>query len=256
MALPPLLTQSLLHGATGAAVGGTVGAALGAATARSGQRREEAKRWGKRGLIAGGLGGLVSPSLRAGKAFLVGKAVHKAEHELAPMYSRIRASVDLNDPEVVTLQDRIIPPMQRKLDVLKKEHQALLSPVPALEVVRQGTIGGGVGASVPLAVSRISDFLKARLSSRSASPPSTSATAVTPEEKTASRMLTSRGHSPARVTLGKYANDPLAPDKGEPLQYETAQDRKARRVAELLKKSMPTGTAEGSASPTPKRGTP
>jgi hypothetical protein len=253
MRMSPLLTQSLLGGATGAAVGGTVGAALGAATAKPGQRGEEAKKWGKRGLIGGGLGGLVAPSLRSGRAYLVGKAVLKNEHDLEQLYSAARGASSFG--ERLDLLDRV-QAQRQKVEALGAAHQALLAPVPNLEVARQATIGGGVGASVPIAVSRLTDFLKARLHSRSASPPATSATSVTPEEKTASRALTVRGHLPGRVTLGKYANDPLAPDKGEPLQYETTQDRKARRVAELLKRSMPTGTAEGSASPTPKRGTP
>lgn len=247
----PLLAQSLLSGATGAAVGGTVGAALGALTARRGERGEEAKKWGVRGAVGGGIGGLVGPGVRAGKAWLVGKAVLKNEHDLQALYSAARSAPN-PAARAELLFDRV-PAQKEKLELIRRGHTMLLSPVPPLEAVRQATIGGAVGASVPLAVSRISDFLKARLSSRSASPPATSATQI---DKSASRALTSHGHLPARVTLGKYANDPLAPDKGEPLQYETAQDRKARRVAELLKRSMPTGTAEGSASPTPKRGTP
>jgi len=256
MPVHPLLGRSLLSGATGAVVGGTVGAALGAATAKPEQRKEQAKKWGVRGAVSGGLGGLVSPAYRAAQGHFVGKLVSNTEKELAALGTAFEAAGSAGDLDMATQLVERMPALSKQLVEAQKQHQALLVPVPPLEVARQATIGGGLGASVPLAVSRISDFLKARLSSRSASPPSTSATAVTPAEKTASRMLTSRGHSAARVTLGKYANDPLAPDKGEPLQYETAQDRKARRVAELLKKSMPTGTAEGSASPTPKRGTP
>ena len=246
-----LLAQSLIGGATGAASGATVGALMGAATAEKGHRKAKAKQLALKGARSGAVAGSVMPLARAARLTLT-KGRLKLNEGFKDDLDKAYVAMPPGEERMKFTHDRIAP-VVKTIRNLQKQHEMLLAPVPHLEIVRQGTIGGGLGTATTLTAAKIRDFVMSRLQSRSAAPPATSATSTSDEDKTASSnslVVTSR------VTLTKSANDPLAPDKGEPLQSETAQSRKARRIAELLKRSMPTGTAEGSASPSPKRGTP
>ena len=252
-AAAPTLQRSLVGSVAGATAGAGTGALLGAATSRPGERTEGAKQWARRGAVYGGISGALRPIVKGGLTFAKGRYVAEQDRQIAKLYEEVGSIPTAQKMKFV--HDRILP-VEANRDLHMEQYQRMLAPTPYLEVARQATIGGGIGTSTRLTLAKLRDFVVSRLQSRSASPPATSATAITPEEKTAHFSDYSSVALRPRVTLTKSANDPLAPDKGEPLQYETSQDRKARRVAELLKRAMPTGTAEGSASPTPKRGTP
>lgn len=249
----PTLQRALVGSVVGSATGAGAGAALGAATAKPGERAQGAKTWARRGAITGAVSGALPSLFRGGQAATKSRYISEQQRHLDSLYesfSKLDAAGKAN-----LFHDRIYP-AEENLAQHMKQYESLLAPVPHLEVVRQATIGGGIGSSTQVAAAKIRDFVMSRLQSRSAAPPTTSATTAIADAKTASQMSLLGVSTVARVTLTKSANDPLAPDKGEPLPSETSPDRKARRIAELLKRSMPTGTAEGSASPTPKRGTP
>jgi hypothetical protein len=66
------------------------------------------------------------------------------------------------------------------------------------------------------------------------------------------RNLTS-GQGPLCDAFSKVATAPLKVAAVDDSVYESADDARNRRIAELLKRRQPSGLSTGSASPTPPR---
>lgn len=73
------------------------------------------------------------------------------------------------------------------------------------------------------------------------------------------KMFPNKKHDVASDRTSAYDADE-APEKSGAVHMvppeDNPQDQRSRRIAELLKKAVPTSSAGGSASPTPPRGTP
>jgi hypothetical protein len=147
---------------------------------------------------------------------------------------------------------RYVPPEFR--GEIENDISELLAMSDRLRSRSAKTVGldsGGLGASTELGLA-LTKMLRERASRGKSH--SNSAHTSENEDNRGKDASTSSTPLKSHVTV-KSAN--VAIESGrDPDALEEPSAQKAKRLAELLRRAVPTSLAEGSASPTPKRGTP
>lgn len=236
--IPKLLQDVAVGGLSGLAAGGAAGGLVGGALGEKGERKESALGGARRGAILGAKAGVLAPIARAGIATVLRSSIPRQAGQIAKLQ-------DLLNTKGISVEEatHLIGKIQDAKNRLAGSTAALETYGRARPLAEGAALTAG-STSTMAGLQELGKRIKKIRQGKSS------------KEKTASNELPNGYLQGLHVTLPKIANDPLSPEKGEPLATEIPSERRARRLAELLKRSVPTGTAEGSASPAPKRGTP
>lgn len=216
-----LLSRSLSGAAGGALGGGAAGAAIGAWNAPPEERRQGALAGARKGALGGAALGATAMSLPPLTARLLQMRIDPMELE---RQVALAAGYDANpafDKAIKALSD------------LRDKLQAV-APTSAAGAFGAGAVGAASSAAGSEGARRAAGGLRQKMFPKKPG-------ADAPPAENESRESTSPQKN---ATIGPV-----------PLE-DNPQDQRTRRVAELLKKMVPTSSAGGSAAPTPPRGTP
>ena len=235
-----LALQSLLGSGVGAGIGAGVGAGTAALLSKSENRKEEAKKWARKGAIGGAISGGLYPIARRGLHYGGSKYIEEQQQK----------ALSSKDP---------LARLEMFKDIAQKREliEGMDRPMPTGALIKRTARNAGIQSAAGVAKNRVGMGIRAGASGLASvirKKMGKGNTDSQGDSKTASLAFSSRRMYEGDIEGLKQANDPFA-SKGQP-PMEDPRERKARRLAELLKRAMPTGTGEGSASPTPKRGTP
>lgn len=212
-----------LAGATGGALGGgAAGALVGAVRAPEGEsRRQHAVQGARSGALGGAVLGGASMAVPTVMANLLGARADQM-------------SAERQAAQALGYQD---PDFDRAAEALAALRDRLLEMIPpgALDAARAGAVGAaGARAATEarrLAVERLRQLM-----------PQKGHGSVAPE----GRVPYGGVNGAAKTGMVSTTSAP----------EDSPHDQRARRLAELLKRAVPTTSAGGSTAPTPPRGTP
>lgn len=227
----PTVALRTLTGALGGAAGGAgAGAAIGAYRAGEDERREGARQGALRGAAGGALAG-------ASHTLLPLTLAQVADALKARTLSGMRSGgMDADGAARAAA-------LAQALEKLR-EHATGSIPGSAMRAAGAGALEGASSAAMDAAFDYGRSFLRRKMGYDlpGAGTQGLAQAAVPMYEETSTEEKAG-------------SLDPTAPTKAE-MPEDSPLEQKHRRLAELLKKVVPTSSAGGSASPTPPRGTP